>query len=69
MTSLSPTAFMFGNELVDTVMLAWEARNCGGAANHRKSTAVTTLALVAELLHRGMDIDSSDVQQALQKLK
>jgi len=56
-TSLSRTAFMVDDELIDTVVMTYEARNCGGARIHAVSNNIMTLTAIADELHRGLPVD------------
>lgn len=54
---LSNTSFFLNGELIDTIMLNYEAQRAGGAGarGHRRLQAVTKLRIVASELASGYD--------------
>ena len=64
-TSLSNTTFMFDGHIVDTVVMAYDARNCGGARIHSTGNRIMTLTAIADEIHRGMPADVDTITNVL----
>lgn len=58
--SVSETSFMYDGQLVDTVKMTYDSRNCGGANIHTRGNVLMTLTCIAQELFLGISAEDDE---------
>lgn len=63
--SISATAFRFKGDLIDTTLMEYESKNCGGAKIHKVKSTLCALSCVAQDLLKGNKVSIHYVERQL----